>query len=209
MRIKVATLITLLVVGFTFQYCNPDDCGCPPFQGDYFDIQGVELVNYQTREDCSRCIRLIEEEESVRFADYRYLSVDYQVEYYGDDLAATPKQSFSLINSAFACSCIEDGYFGSQDERLDDLTVITLNDFDEQHRAGDTINDLLEVQFFDESTDLNEYLALDTALIKYDQLGLALKKAPDLNEEYHVRVDVKLSTGEVYQTQSRPIRIIN
>ena len=71
-----------MVSGFAFQNCNPFevDCNCPPFLGDYFDIQGIELINYKKRGEC--CVDKILGNEEVKFSDYHGLTIDYVVEYH-------------------------------------------------------------------------------------------------------------------------------
>lgn len=48
------------------------------------------------------------------------------------------------MNTANACSSIAPGGHGSKAEALDSLSIITLNDFDVDHPAGTSINDILD-----------------------------------------------------------------
>jgi len=207
MRRKTFFLTLLLVTGFTFQNCDPFDCNCPPFSGGYFDIQGIDLINYKKRGNSS-VDKLLENEE-VKFSDYSGLTIDYIVEYHSNNCHQKKTWDFSIMNSALACSCLENGWEGSKEEKINSLTILTLNDFDTEHRANDTINELLDIGFHCETFDLNEYLLQDTSNIEFEDLILKLKVAPELNNEFKVKVIMELSTNEIYESESIPIKITN
>lgn len=203
-NIKTKILVIALVMGLPLQMCSPtrngDDCNCGPITGEYFDIKGMELQNYKWVGTNS--ISPIKENEAVPYEDYAGLGVEYIVDYISQRRAKRP--GFSLTSSAYACSCIQDGDRGSKYEKLSNITVITLNDFDETHAANDTINDLIMVK--DEY--LRDYLAKDTLNIQFPGIQLKLDRKPTRDENYKVKVVVELSTGEVYQNISKSIKII-
>lgn len=207
--IRTKILVFALVVGLPLQMCSPEgnggDCNCGPVTGRYFDINGMELNNYKTVGTNS--VSLMVEDEVVQYADYAGLAVEYSVDYISQSRSKWP--SFSLIPSAYACSCVFDGELGSKNEKLSNLTVITLNDFDEDHLANDTINDLIVVKGFYNQADqyLEDYLVNDTINIQIPGIQLNIDKKPTLNENYKVKVIVELSTGEVYQKESASIKI--
>ncbi|HLW32981.1 MAG TPA: hypothetical protein VKX40_12005 [Aequorivita sp.] len=202
-NIKTKILVIALVMGLPLQMCSPndsgDDCNCGPITGEYFDIKGMELQNYKWVGPNS--ISPIKENEAVPYGDYAGLGVAYIVDYISQRRAKRP--GFSLTSSAYACSCIQDGDRGSKYEKLSNITVITLNDFDETHAANDTINDLIMVK--DEY--LLDYLAKDTLNIQFPGIQLKLDRKPTRDENYKVKVVVELSTGEVYQNISKSIKI--
>lgn len=202
-NIKTKVLVFVLVIGLPLQMCSPDDnggdCNCGPITGSYFDIKGMELNNYKQLGDNS--FKLMEENEAVPYAQYAGLIVSYNVDYISQRRSKRP--AFSLIASAYACSCLYDGYAGSKNEKLSNITVITLNDFDEYHAANDTINDLILIN--DEY--LADYLVRDTINIQIPGIPLKVDRKPTINENYKVKVIVELSTGEVYQKVSNSIII--
>ena len=107
----------------------------------------------------------------------------------------------------YACTPLEPGDEGSKTEKLNSLNIITLNDFDVEHLANDTINDLFQTKIHHaDMIDLEEYLAQDTSLIKHQYLELHLKKAPELDHEFKVKVIVDLSTDETYEVESIPFK---
>lgn len=203
---KTILLTLFLITGVTFQQCNPFDCNCPPYLGDYFDIRDIALTQYRKRDAC--CINALEANEEVRYSDYYGITIDFQVDYLAFQCREGSRYGFSLTNTALACSCPENGWLGSKTEKLESLAVLTLHDFDASHSARDTLNDLLEVRLFTETMELEEYLRQDTSLVRFEDLSLQLKKAPELDTTFQVYVRLELSTGEVYEAQSVPVRLI-
>ncbi len=208
MKIKTFVLTTILTVGISFQSCEKSnlDYGCggtPKSTGNYFDIHGISLVNYKKRGQC--CADPIGQGESVSFSDITNLNIRLLVDYIA--LTNVRKSSlFCLMNTLNACTPAINGQLGSKTERLNSFSIITLNDFDSSHLANDTINDLL---LYDKALDFNEYLAQDTGFLKVTEFYLSLKTKPVLNNEFKYKVLLELSTGEKYQANSIPFRIIN
>lgn len=206
--IRTRVLILALVVGLPLQMCSPendDGCNCPPITGSFFDIKGMELESYRNISENSVARML--ENEVVPYAEYAGLWIEYEVDYISQRRAKRP--SFSMISSAYACTCVYDGYAGSKIEKLSNIFVITLNDFDETHKANDTINDLILVKgnSFQEDEYLQDYLMKDTTNIQFPGIQLLVDRKPTLNENYKVKVVVELSTGEVYENVSESIII--
>ncbi len=205
--IRTKILVIALVVGLPLQMCSPEnggDCNCGPVTGRFFDIKGMELHSYKKTGENSAA--LMTENEAVTYNDYSGLSVQYTVDYISESRSQWP--NFSLIQSAYACSCIFDGDSGSKNEKLSNITVITLNDFDESHKANDTINDLILATAYSlEDQYLQDYLLNHTENIPFPGINLKVDRKPTLNENYKVKIIVELSTGEVYQKVSESIKI--
>ena len=207
-NLKTKVLVFALLIGLPLQMCTPgggDDCNCGPITGRYFDINGMGLKNYKKVGENS--LRIMLPNEAVSYGDYAGLTVDYSVDFISQIQSRWP--SLSFIPSAYACSCIFDGESGSKFEKLSNLTVITLNDFDEAHRANDTINDLIIVKgiYFEEDAYLQAYLENDTTNIRVPAIQLLVDRKPTLNENYKVKIKVELSTGEVYEKVSETIKL--
>jgi hypothetical protein len=198
MKSKAVLLTTLLTIGFTFQNCITE-CDCPPIEGRFFDIKGIALSNMPSK-------------AQVDFDNYFGINMAYQVDFITTIYEKNQPWNFSLMNTALACDCAFNGMRGSKNEKLDNVTVITLNDFDSEHLANDTINDLMLVRVGEFNlVDLNQYLQQDSMLIPRVnlELGLMLKKAPELNKSFEVKIIVDLSTTETYEATSQPITFDN
>jgi len=208
---KYFILTTILIVGISLPSCDDDhiDCGSSPTV--YFDVEGLEILLYQ---DFNRGLA-IASEESVQFNDGKYIHLDYIVNYHTQN-TLKKDWSFSLINSAYACSPIF-GAASSKTENLVKFSIITLNDFDDEHLANSDITDqfeylgyFLESEFADwiDSNSLTDHLSdsLDKRLNGEDMF-LKLTKAPELNSEFKIKISMELSTGEIYEVESHPIFI--
>ena len=194
---KIAFLTLLLTIGFTTQQC--DNCSCPPVDFPYFDIYDIELNHSAVYETGTT------DGDPVTFANYIGLNIQYLYTVLANK---KPKNNwnFSLMSSAYGCSCAYDGWHGSKEEKLEKVTIITLNDFDDDHLANDTINDLFVSGL--------EYLSIEEFLEKSDEnirdayLDFKLQKAPVLNKNFKAKIIIELSTGEVYEAETEEIEIL-
>ena len=204
MKFKTIILTILLVSGISFQSCSDDECLCCT-NGEYkafFDIQDLQVKHWDVNQKQI-------ENNSIRFEDYGFINLHFIVEYLVHQ--RNNRFNFSLINSAYGCSPLPPGEKGSKEEAFESLQIITLNDFDENHKAGDTINDLLEVVDFFQGNDpvlLNDFLLNHTGNVPSEYLILRILQAPTFNEDFQIRVIVNLSTGERYEEMSDIIKFI-
>jgi len=205
---KVLGLTLFLFIGFIVPSCDKsedDDFGCDCSQYKHFDIQGFRDFSY-TRDS------FFQEEilpfDTVSFAEFKGGAIiRYLVDYHA---FAEPKhkRSFSLISTANACSCIG-GYAGSKTEKIKDFTITTINDFDNEHPAGSSINDLLITGDFQGNfLPFDEFLNNQTGFIMQEWRILKLKKPPVLNPEFNFKIRLELSTGEIYEKAGFPIYIL-
>ncbi len=202
MKTKKILLALILIIGINFQNCSPFNCDCPPVDYEYFDINGIDMRITKRTENG---IENVSEDEVVNFSDLYYIELFYNIDYISHN--TYPK--FSLINSAFACSCADNGYKGSKNEKLDRITIITLNDFDSNYLANDTINNLFEIGYTEVgATSIDKYLDKDTTFIDGSRMDLYLQKAPELDENFKIKIIVELSTNEIYEKESSQIKII-
>lgn len=199
---KTILLSLFFTIGFIFPSCKKENlCGGKSIESPrYFDINGLEAVVFQN----NKGYKLLEPLDTISFSGTTGIYMTYQADYHSLRLPSF-NHTFSLINSTMACSPTIPGYDGSKTEKLENLSIITLNDFDDEHPANSPINDLFEVQseFFNgEDIQLMEFLQDQTENIKSQELFLILKQAPTSNTAFHFKIIVDLSTGESYETES-------
>jgi len=205
-NIRILLLTLLLSTGFLLPSCEKDVTSCDGVDVNafrYFDIQGIDAFIYKD----ALGFELMTTIDTITFSGKVGLYLDYVAEYHAI-VEPSKSTSFSLINSAWACSIPVGGYDGSKTEKLVNLSIVTLNDFDEMHLANSSINDLLDYDgTYDigEKMPLEDFLANQSENIMYEILTLQLKKAPELNREFRYKVMVELSTGEVYEAESVPV----
>jgi len=198
MNSRSLLITALLIVGFSFHNCSdPFDCGDFGEVHDFFDIQGLSIFHVDA--DGGPL-----DSDSIRYRDYGYFTIYYDVEY----LAYQQERSFdfSLMSQAYGCSPEIAGLAGSKEEAYESITIITLNDFDENHMANDTINDLILSGYSDtEQIELDGFIDGQEGNVESQYLYLSLKKKPSLNQEFQFRIRVDLSTGERYERISDPV----
>ncbi len=205
MRFPQVAFLFLFSIGFSFQNCKEgfrDDCSCGPFLGDYFDINGLEIVSYKVRGTNS--VEPILSNETVSFSNLSSIALNFKVDYLAAHNNSNSTSFFSTLN---ACTCAQSGRLGSKKERLSNLSIITLNDFDTAHLANDTINDLFDYVTYNKKQDLNTFLATDTLFIKNTGLEFSLKTAPQINKQIKFKAIIKLSNGEVYIAENKQFTI--
>lgn len=174
-NVKTIFLTILLSIGFILPSCKKDSCdGVDVDSFRYFDIQGIDAFMYKD----TLGFDLITATDSITFSGKVGLYIAYKSDYHGY-LAPAKTAPFSLMNTSWACSFIG-GYDGSKTEKLVNLSIITLNDFDEMHPANTSINELLDYDGTYQNEDnlpLAEFLANQTENIRYETLTLQLKKS--------------------------------
>jgi hypothetical protein len=189
MKKRIASAV---ISGLFFFGCNPSDSGnggCGP-ESNYFDINGLSIKTYAA--------------DSIQFSNF-YLDVAFGVRYY-----SATKPRFSFIPEAQATSpCPIQGYLGSQ-EKLAELYLIALSDFNQDFHAGDTINSLVMVQ----GRSLNGWTPLQDFIdgsrnegIKEQYPLLRLTQKPDAKVKQAFRLVVKLQNGEAYTAETKPIKV--
>lgn len=203
-KLKIIGLTLILMTGFIIPSCDRND-DCANISASYFDVIGIDQVLFS---NTSRI--LITPSETVAFDELGRIFIYYDADYHSIEL---PERdwSFSLIPTAHACTPIV-GEKGSETEALVSLSITTLNDFDDDHLANSNINDLFDYHGSDldpqnEAIPLTQFVDEQTGNLQYQDMILKLKKAPELNQEFKVKVAVELSTGEMYEFEAASIFI--
>lgn len=208
-KLKIIGLTIYLFIGILIPSCNTglDDCSFGPVH-EFFDIQDIQVF-YSSEIDPSELLSL---NDKIAFDDLGYIYVDYVVEYV---VSAEPRinNSFSLLSSAMGCSIVA-GTKGSKEEELISFSIITLNDFDATHPANSNINDLFEYfggsyNYYEAENPISliDYINSLSGFIQQEDMVLKLIKAPDLDQEFKIKVVMELSTDEVHEFESDPIYI--
>lgn len=104
----------------------------------------------------------------------------------------------SIISGAFAWECSQ-GDLGLK-YAIEDIKIMTLQDFDDAHLAGDLLNDVFQIRQYNTSTDRYEEIALSD-LADANQLFLEIiwtKARPASNSPIQVRVEITDMRGNTY-----------
>ena len=193
MSIRKFLLTGLFLIGINFYNCSNCEC-CFGEVPEFFDIQDV-FVDHLGLEG-----QLLGSDE-IAFDEYGTISIGFEVEYLVQH--SNYNSGFSLINSVYGCTPAQPGQLGSKEESIESFQVLTLNDFDDTHLAGESINDLLEItNLAIEPVPLEEFLTNFTENVPQEWFNLRLLNEPTLSKAFQVMVNVSLSTGENYQVSS-------
>lgn len=205
-------LILILSIGVWIPACNVegdinDPCGCPTVN-QFFDVEGITLrnmnKNFFLREDALNVLN---------WEDYN-LALNFTGRFYGKLEHSFPL--FSTISRAYACSCPKPGDGGSK-ERVETIHIISLHDFDENHSAGDTINEFVYIDhYFDSESNteiaempLDEFMANGSRRITRPLFRFGLSHAPFLNDTLQLALHIKLDNGEFYEAEVEPVFIVD
>lgn len=204
MKWKTLLLSTLFVVGFIVPSCNfGNDCDFDPVP-NFFDIGGMSLTNHQAERVYKCCFNELKDSSSVALDEY-WISMDFAVSYFfGQIEKLDDMYEFDFMNSALACSPPERGENGSK-EKIKNITVITLNDFDDAHPAGDTINEFIYVYVAENKVDLNQFLNNNISFVKRENMVFQLKSLPVAESYFKAKIVLMLDNGEEYTAETNDI----
>ncbi|RDV15428.1 hypothetical protein DXT99_10270 [Pontibacter diazotrophicus] len=192
----VLTLVFLL--GITLVNCGKEE-SCPTFKGYFFDIQGISSVVHHYQHSPTVAPPL-EDNAKLAFNDYHGLTLRYSVNYLSSLQEPARRNGFGQV---YALSCFSSGEGGSKLEKYENITVVTLNDFNAQYKKGDTINEIMTVGFNESIRDF--ITSRDTVEIETQSMNFKLNEPPSLNSKFKVKVIIELSTGEIYSKESTTV----
>ncbi len=187
-------LLTALVLSVFSFGCDIQKC--PPVDR-YFDIEGVRMFyNYKGPEsDYSNFCPLA---DSMKFENFR-LDVSFEKRFY----SLNSKKPFSLVNSAYALSCVEPGEGGTK-EKITEIQLIAQADFNANYKAGTSLNSIVKIDnqpVSDYINNKNKY-GIDSYGFQMD-----LTEKPDPTIKQAFKLVFKLDTGEIYEAETSPVTL--
>ncbi|PWJ34191.1 hypothetical protein [Sediminitomix flava] len=190
MKNRFLKSLILLIISFLPIRCT--NCNCDN-EYRYFDITDMSAVQYNVNDQSG--FQTISNGQTVNITDFR---IGYKFD--TELLSAIQARSFSLTQEVFACDCY--AIERSKEERFVSLSFITNYDFDENHQAGSSINDLLQ----NGSLNLEEYLNYTEPIVFKEDI-FELKSPPTLSNKFKFTVIATLSNGEIYSSESEEVTI--
>ena len=197
MQTKIILLTFLLTIGFSFTNCDNGsvECSCPPNQGNFIDITGLEATHIRSlQENGATVFEPIEENTTINFANYSGLDLKYLFDFTSKHQPKKQRSS-GFIPAAYACSCVASGTLGSKFESLESLEITTLNNFDEEHPAGSSLNDIFRIN----GQTIEQYIEDQPRTIQDREIFFTLRQEPKIDKTFLVKVTVVLSTEETYE----------
>jgi hypothetical protein len=189
MRRPLLSLLFLLSLPACDLLSGTDKCG-----GDslpYYDVQGVRFWAMQPGQQV--------QSGSTASVATLSLRLDLDVRYY----SAAPAPAGRFLAAAMACDPAPPGFRGTT-ERIDSLVIRSRYDYDAQHPAGSSLNDILLV---DNSTHSLAHHLQGGQKEPSQQLWLRLSAAPTRSATQEFVVRYRLTNGEVYTAATPAFRI--
>ncbi|NQV52714.1 MAG: hypothetical protein HQ500_05990 [Flavobacteriales bacterium] len=185
------TLLLLLFSGVLF-LPNCIRCHCPAVEDPYFDVSNIQVGHISTM---SGFINL---DEPISKNEYAGIALSLDVEY----LAAT-RMINPFIQSAMACSCPDPGDLGAKHERFESIIVTTVNDFNQNIQAGDTITSMFSIRADLDTTSIDAFIDGQEENLRSQWYELYLNGIPENDSlGFEVEVQVTLSNGESYNNRT-------
>lgn len=195
---RIVLILFFFFSSFLFS-CEEEQEGCGPTY-PYFEIQSLQPHNLKFTNQRLNPWAEIEPAEVLNWQDY-FIRVEFEATY----IASTPgyQQGANLC----ALSCFENGYAGST-VGLDALTVITINEYNENYAAGDTVNDIVLtndwtylVEDYEEFVPVSQYIKDSEETISDQTFEVRLTEAPqeDLSTQ-QFKIVYHLENGDLFET---------
>lgn len=183
---KLFILSCGFLIMFLIGIFSCDKCG--PFPNK-FKISGLDWFNYSAVYSDTATTRLMLSEianDTVDFNMYAIVIKPRQETYFAQH---SSRWSFSLINSAYACS----PGIPQTDEKIDSIVITSAKHFDFNHPSGTGLSDVFDIIVLDDANSiyyekytLKDYL--DTNPYVPNELVLLLNKQPDLTTDFQFLV---------------------
>lgn len=197
MKVLKLLLTSVLVVGFILPGCDSIDCDCGDVKR-YFEVLGLNSELIQANAT------------SVQWQDFQG-RMDLLATYYGD-LNIENKENrfftFSLIPTAAACSCLPNGYDGSE-VGIDSLSFTTTYDYNANYAAGSDIAEILEFSNWgSEFQSYQDYMTKNDEFIELEWQQFRLKQAPDVNNTpLQLTINLILDDGSSFEFMTEGINL--
>ncbi|WBA41928.1 hypothetical protein [Hymenobacter canadensis] len=186
---KKLLLCALVIVGLPA--C--DTCG--PFERQYFDVIGLSAV--ALRQAAGTTAQVLTAGQASPVAELKLL-LNPDTRLY----SAAPARTGGF--AAVACDPADPTYT----EMIDSIRVTSRYDFDAQHPAGTSLNDLLLLDNgYGRIMTLNELLLMPQSVPVLTRRNLQFSQTPTSSVTQQFRVRYHQTNGEVYTAETVPVTI--
>jgi hypothetical protein len=188
-KVSVVAILLLVGIGGAIVLESCDQCKCTEPE-KFYTVEKTDLSILRKTLNPEPVYELLPDSGSVKASE-----LDIRLRLYFDYHSHVCPKPFSFIQTANACSCLDPGYMGS-DDQIVAVHVVTLNKLNATFAAGDTINSIARVSgmeipdfiaTWNKSRDENYYLNRE----------ITLTQAPEA-EAWH-----RLSITIVFKNYSR------
>jgi hypothetical protein len=185
--------LALLVLGMPACGLLGNECGRDN-PATYYDVQGVGIS--ATRQPTDKPWEVVAAGAAVTSRELR-LRTELRVRHY----SVGPGQGF--LSAAYACDPMPAGSLGSA-ERVDSLSITSLNDYDALHPAGTPLSDVLETggnfQFLSPSRQ--------NPVEPFQFTEFSLRQPPAAEGPQKFRIYYRQTNGEVYTAETAAVVLL-
>lgn len=175
---------------------------------DKFNVNGITCINYQIYRYDSTDVMLgsIISVNPIKYDSFALGILSTYNTYYSQ---YNWFNKYLSVSSAFACS----PPILSSNEIVESIYITSNLKWDNEHLAGDTLNDIIELVFYqiDSPIVLKLPIDLDTFISQQptakQNYFLRFKSSPLIESNYSFKVHYKQKNGEIYSAESIPITI--
>ena len=212
MKTKFYCLLTIFFFGNLFFSCQNNDSEdiynwqCPDVL-EYFKINGISSQNLVLTDNENDRLKTLNENSIILWNKF-HLSYRFETEY------IAKRKSINTTGGLMAFSCAAPGYNGDK-IGIDTLFIKTINNYNEEYTAGDTINEIVKISDWNYYLNLetenlksiSNYIDINTERILSETFDIKIMEAPSTDGEHSFQVIYKLNNGEIFKHQSSPVQL--
>lgn len=177
------------------------NCHCTSPQTIYFTNKGTSLKNL----DSSLPQPKVTSAGTISSTNY-----GIQIQLITQQITSRKQQiSWGLIQSAYACSCVEDDYIAK--EGFSSIKIFSDNDFDDTHPKGTDLSLYFKAKSDDTMISLADYLKsfkdfkYIPPIIFYE--GVFLQVPPKSGKRHKFKVSITLSDGRILESETTEVEL--
>jgi len=196
---KILFVLGLALISQLIASCV--DCHCTSPQTIYFTSKGTSLKNL----DSSLPLPKVTSAGTIASTNY-----GIQIQLLTEQITLKKQQiSWGLIQSAYACSCMEDDYIPK--EEFSSLKIFSNNDFDDAHPKGTDLSLYFNAKSNDTMSSLADYLKsfkdfkFIPPIIFYE--GIFLQVPPKSGKKHRFKVSITLSDGRILESETTEVEL--
>ncbi len=199
----------MFIAIIAYESCRPSQ-GCDGTNTIYYKITNPQITNYRTADTSHRgFLPLDTTKMTCKNFNWR---INFDYETYCQNKQKN-KNLPSLFSSAYALpASIE---YASK-EKIETFTVTTINNYDDAHLAGSSLNDIItitswapyggaEALFVSSEHNLAEFMAFENRPVEGNSMQLYLTKPPKNNTTLKANIKIKLSNGQNFEINTTPV----
>ncbi len=193
---KISALALVCMAAIAIAACNPCDSSSVP---GYMDIKGFAPKNSNLT-----TLSNLNANDSILWSKFG-INFHFEVSFVADN--SMPHYDFSLFNRAYAkCTLPDPGNLGSK-EKITNMHIITLLDYDSTHVANDTIDDLFMIKNELREVDIPDFITIQGKIYGANTNYFEPTRQPTTARNAQFKIVMDLDSGEHYEGTTEVIKL--